>query len=84
MGVKWTSVGFRFATRPPILLLPGWCGSKESACQLRKRGFNPWVGKTPWRRKWQPTPVFLLGKSHGHSSLAGYSPRSHEESDTIE
>ena len=40
---------------------------KESACQCRrwKRcGFDPWVGKIPWRRKWQPTPVFLPGKSH--------------------
>ena len=36
--------------------------------------FNPWVRKIPWRRKWQPTPVFLPGKSHGQRSLAGYSP----------
>ena len=35
--------------------------------------FDPWVGKIPWRRKWQPTPVFLPGKSHGWKSLAGYS-----------
>ena len=35
---------------------------------------HPWVGKFPWRRNWQPTPVFLPGKSHGHSSLAVYSP----------
>ena len=31
--------------------------------------FDPWVGKIPWRRKWQPTPVFLLGESHGQRSL---------------
>ena len=37
-------------------------------------GFDPWVGKIPWRRKWQPTPVFLLGEFHGQRSLAGYSP----------
>ena len=37
-------------------------------------GFNPWVRKIPWGRKWQPTPAFLPGKSHGHWSLAGYSP----------
>ena len=44
----------------------------------RKRyRFNPWVGKIPWRRKWQPTPVFFLGESHGQRSLAGYSPRGH-------
>jgi len=36
--------------------------------------FNPWVRKIPWRRKWQPTPVFLSGESHGQRSLAGYSP----------
>ena len=46
---------------------------KESACQSR-RGFDPLVGKIPWRRKWQPTPVFLPGKSHGQRSLVGYSP----------
>ena len=37
---------------------------KKSACQCRRCGFNPWVRKI-WRRKWQPTPVFLPGKSHG-------------------
>ena len=50
---------------------------KESACQCRrcKRDrFNPWVGEIPWRRKWQLTPVFLLGKSHGQMSLVGSSP----------
>jgi len=36
--------------------------------------FDPWVGKIPWRRAWQPTPVFLTGESHGQRSLAGYSP----------
>ena len=37
-------------------------------------GFNPWVRMIPWRREWQPTPVFLPGKSHGQRSLPGYSP----------
>ena len=37
-------------------------------------GFDPWVGKSSWRRKWQPTPIFLPGKSHGQRSLVGYSP----------
>ena len=36
--------------------------------------FDPWVVKIPWRRAWQPTPVFLPGESHGQRSLAGYSP----------
>ena len=44
-------------------------------------GFGPWVGKIPWRRKRQPTPVFLSGKSHGQRSLAGCSPGDHKESD---
>ena len=41
---------------------------------VQEMGFNPWVRKIPWRRKWQPTPVFLPGKSHGQRSLVGYSP----------
>ena len=48
-----------------------WNG-KKSTCQCRRHGFNPWVRKMPWRRKWQPTPVFLPGKSHGQRSLTGY------------
>ena len=47
-------------------------------------GFDPWVGKIPWRRAWQPTPVFLPGESHGQRSLAGYSPWGRKESDTTE
>ena len=54
--------------------LPTWLSSKESACQCKRHGFSPWVRKIPWRRKWQPTPVFLPGKSCGQRSLAGYSP----------
>ena len=41
---------------------------KKSACQCRRREFDPKVGKIPWRRKWQPTPVLLLGISHGQKS----------------
>ena len=44
----------------------------------RRHGFNPWVRKIPWTRKWQPIPVFLFGKSHGQRSLAGYSPWGHK------
>ena len=47
----------------------------------RRRGFNPWVRKIPWRWKWQPTPVFMPGKSHGPRSLVGYSPWGHKELD---
>ena len=52
-----------------ILGLPWWLRGKEYTCQCRKHGFNPWVGKIPWRRKWHPTPAFLPGKSHGQRSL---------------
>lgn len=53
--------------------LPTWLSGKEFACQCRGCGFSLWVRKIPWRRKWQPTPIFLPGKSHGQRSLAGYS-----------
>ena len=61
-------------------LLPWWL-SEEPAWQFRECGFDPWVGKIPWRRKWQPTPVFLPGESHGQRSLAGYSPWDHKKSE---
>ena len=51
---------------------------EESTCQYRGRGFDPWVRKIPWRRAWQPTPVFLPGESHGQRSLGGYSPWGHK------
>ena len=51
-----------------------WLSGKESACQCRRHRFNPWIRRTPWRRKWQPTLVFLPGKSHGQRCLVGYSP----------
>ena len=60
--------------------LPRWLSGKKkkkrSTCQCRKckrHEFNPWVRKIPWGRKWQPTPMFLPGKSHGQRSLVGYS-----------
>ena len=54
--------------------LPWWLSSKEFCHPCRRLGFTPWVRKIPWRRKWQPTPVFLPGKSYGQRSLGGYSP----------
>ena len=51
--------------------LPWWLNGKGSAFQWRRYRFDPWVWKTPWRRKWQPIPVFLPGKSQGHRSLVG-------------
>ena len=53
---------------------PGGANGKKPICQRKRHGFDPWVGKIPWRRKWQPSPVFLPGESNGQRSLAGYSP----------
>ena len=56
-----------------------------SVClQCGRPGFDPWVGKIPWRRKWQPTLVLLPGESHGGRNLVGYSPWGREELDTTE
>ena len=54
-------------------IFPGFSGgsdSKESSCNFRRPGFNPWVGKSPWRREWQPNPGLLPEESHGQRSLA--------------
>ena len=61
---------------------PGKYSVNESACQFRRHRwsrFDPWVQKIPWRRKWQPTPVFLPGKFHRQRSLVGYSLWGHRE-----
>ena len=63
---------------------PGSASGKESACQCRRLGFDPWVGKIPWRRKWQTTPVFLPGESHEQRRLVGYSLWGHKGLDTTE
>ena len=63
-----------------------WLSGKSQTANVgdaRDNGFSPWVGKIPWRRKWQPTPISCLGKSHGQRSLAGYSPWGSKESDMI-
>ena len=65
-------------------MLPWWLNWKRISLLCRKPGFNPCVRKIPWRRKWQPTPVFLPGESHGQRSLAGYSSRGRKEADTTE
>ena len=61
-------------TKPVI---PGGTSDEEPACQYRRHKkcrFNPWVRKIPWKRAWQPIPVFLLEESHGQRILVGYSP----------
>ena len=53
---------------------PGGASGKEPDCQcrrLKRCGFDPWVGEIPWRREWQPTPVFFPGESHGQKILVG-------------
>jgi len=64
----------RHLAKEDIWGFPGGASFKEPTCQCRRHkrcGFDPWI---PWRRAWQPTPVFLPGESHGQRSLAGYSP----------
>ena len=62
----------------------GGSDGKSICLQCRRPGFDPWAWKIPWRRKWQPTPVLLPGKSHGWRNLVGYSPWGHKESETTE
>ena len=68
-------------------MIPRWRCGKKFACQCRRckrHGFDPWVGKSPSRRKWQPAPVFLPGESHGRRSLVVYHPCGHKELNTNE
>ena len=77
VGLNWVTCTFTF---------PGSTSSKEPACQCRRYercGFDSWLGKIPWRRAWQPVPVFLPGESDGQKSLVGYSPRGHKQSGTM-
>ena len=60
----WLLLWVELCPLQEIYRLPRWLGGKESTCQSRRPGFDPWVGKMPWRRKWHPTPVFLPGESH--------------------
>ena len=83
----WGTLGVEYKTQstPPVVqrcqgIYPQWTSQvalvvkNPPACRRhRGHGFNPWVTKILWSRKWQPTQVFLPGKSHGQRSLAGYS-----------
>ena len=67
--------------------LPWWLRLQSICLQCLpcgRPGFNPWIGNISWRRKWQPTPVFLPGKSHGWWNLVGYSPWGRKELDMTE
>ena len=72
------SIIFLCIQLPPFCGLPKWLSGKESAFQCRSRRFNPWVGKIPWRRKWQLTSVFFPRNFHGQKSLADYSWMGHK------
>ena len=68
-GLWWSHTAYK--------RFPGGARGKELASQCRRckrRGFDSWVRKIPWRKAWQPTPVFLPGESHGQKSLVGFSP----------
>ena len=76
---------------PGLWWLPKWHRGKEPICQCRRHKrleFDPWVGKIPWKRAWQPTPVFLPRESHGQNPCShvtpGYSPWGNKELDTTE
>ena len=84
---RWNPKDLELCLSQVFTGLPRWLSGKESAHQCRRcnrRRFHPRVGKIPWRRKWQPTPVFLSWKSHGQRNLVGYSPWGCKESDTPE
>ena len=80
----YVSVYTHTHTHNGILGFPGGTSGKEPTSQCRRHGFNPWVGKMPWRRTWQPTLIFSSGESHGQRSLESYSPKGHAELDITE
>ena len=76
----WSNLACRHTCR--YLVFPVGISGKEPDCQCRrwKRcGFHPWIGKIPWRRAWQPMPIFLPGESQGQRSLEGYGPQCSKE-----
>ena len=67
-----------------VLGFPKLGAQQRTHLNCRRPRFNPWVRKIPWRREWQPTPIFLPGDLHGQRSLVGYSPQGHNELDTTD
>ena len=91
----WLGLGSQWEAQHGMSLLPGFsnvvCSQAalvvEPTCLCRRckrQRFDPWVGKMPWSKKWQPSPVLLLEETHGQRSLVGYSSLSCKESDTTE
>ena len=65
-----------------LLRLPWWLSWQRICLQCRRLGFDPWAGKIPWRKEWQPAPVFLPEEFHGRRCLVDYRPWGHKGSDT--
>ena len=87
MSVFRAYSSMNFITCMYLCGFPKWCSGKESTCQCRRHKrcrVYLWTGKSPWSRKWQPTPVFLPGESLGQKSLVGCSPWCCKELDTTE
>ena len=96
--MAWALLGVRWYLRVCFFILFYWSivafpvvkkkkNKKKTAChckRAKRRGFDPWVGKILWSRKWQSTPVLLPGKFHGQRSLVGYSPWGCKESGMTE
>ena len=98
--LEWIAIPFsRGSSRPRDQTQVSWIAGRffavwatgksklklKNNCRRHKgHSFDPWVRTLPWRRKWQRTPVFLPGESHGQRSLVGYSPQGCTESDTNE
>ena len=84
-GGGWERIGrLGLADGNYYIWLPWWLRRYSVCLQCGRPGFDSWVGKIPWRRKWHSTPALLPGKSHGRRSLIGYSPWGCKESDTTE
>ena len=84
MGYELKSL-FSFSNSDPsinLTWLPWWLSGQELVSQCRKLGFDPWVGKIPWRREKQPIPVFLFEKSHGQRRFGGLHSMGSQKSQT--
>ena len=88
LGYTFPLLSLKFRSKEDrVLGFSGGSHAKNPACRCRRHkrcGFDPWVRKIPWRRKWQPIPLFLPGESYGQENLADYSPWGCKELDTTE
>ena len=82
-GLDEAQAGIKMARRNNNMQMI-WLRGESVCLQGGRPGFNPWVGKIPWRRKWQPTPVFLPEESHRQRSMVGYNPWGRKELDMAE